>query len=69
MSVPVRGFEEDGENSGTAKLGVHGAALEEAIEGVGAGLGKGWAETVAPDIFHFVLVWEWRYGTLWILFA
>jgi len=69
VSVPVLGFEEDGQEDCAPEDGVHGAAFQEAVEGVGSPVGEVGAEAVAPDVFHFVFVRERGNGTLGILFA
>lgn len=51
MSIPVRGFEEGYESSGTAENRVEGETLEETVERVRSSLGKLGSETVAAYVF------------------
>lgn len=56
MSVPVSGFEEDGEDSATPKHRMKGQTFEETMKGMGTALSEIWPKPVTADIFHFVLV-------------
>ena len=42
---------------------MEGETFEKAVQGMGAALGEVWAEAVAANVLHFVLVWEWGDGT------
>ncbi len=46
---------------------MQGESGEEALQGVGAAGGEVGPEPVAPDVFHALLVWEWRDGTPLVL--
>ena len=69
MGIPVSRLEENNQDGSAPETGVHGAALEKSVEGMSAGVSESWAEAITSDIFHFVLVWQRRNGTLWVLLA
>jgi hypothetical protein len=62
LSVPVRGFEEEEENSGAAEDRVEGAAVDEAVERPGTALGEVCTEAVASDVGHIVFLGKRRDG-------
>lgn len=62
MGVPVRGFEENGEQAAAAEKGMQRQSFEEAMERMGTTLGEVGAEAVAADVFHLMLVWKGRDG-------
>lgn len=48
---------------------MQGETFEETVQRVGTTIGEIWAEAIATDVFHLVLVWKWGDGALWVLAA
>lgn len=56
MCIPVAGLEEVHKECRAPKFGVKSEAFEKAVEGMRPSLGEVWAEAIASNVLHLVLV-------------